>query len=423
MRGSAPGGSDLTQDHVPLRKETEAVGHAVCATYLYCGAADVVAETGDKPLQEALLHIWHNMTRRRMYLTGAVGSFRGGKSSRGDPVHEAFGVDFQLPSRTAYNETCANIGNAMWNWRMLALTGHARHADVLERVLYNSMLSALALDGKGFFYCNPLARDGRRDGLSPHHTAQRWAIHRCFCCPPQVARTLAKLHGWACAVSKEGVWVNLYGGSAVETRLADGSPLKLTQQTDYPWDGKVAITMNPAKAGEFALMLRIPAWAGRAALRVNGKALGQPPAPGRYAAIHRAWSPGDTVELELPMDVRLVEAHPGVASLRGKLAVMRGPVVYCLESPDLPEGVRVADVAIPDDVRLVPRVEKGWLGGAVVLEGEARRVRPDDWGDALYRTLPADEAEAIPITLIPYYAWANRGPSHMTVWMPRARSR
>jgi len=421
MRGSAPGGTDLTQDRVPLRRETEAVGHCVCATYLYCGAADLVAETGDKPLRAALDRLWHSVAERKMYLTGAVGSFRNGTSPRGDSVHEAFGADYELPSRTAYNETCSNIGNAMWNWRMLALSGEARHADVMERVLYNGGLSALSLDGKGYFYCNPLARDDRRDGLSPHHTPTRWSVHRCYCCPPQVARTLAKLHGWAYSLSDDAVWVNLYGGSTLESRLPDGSPVKLTQTTRYPWDGTVRIAVEAAPDKELALMLRVPGWAESAAIAINGKAFACPAAPGTYAELRRTWAAGDTVEFELPMPVRLIEAHPKAAMLRGKVAVMRGPIVYCLESPDLPEGVRVADVAIPPTLELEARHEPELLGGVVALKGTARILGERPAGDALYRKLQTGGGRMVAVTLIPYYAWANRGASHMTVWMPLTR--
>ncbi|HUS90726.1 MAG TPA: glycoside hydrolase family 127 protein, partial [Phycisphaerae bacterium] len=354
MRGSAPGGSDLTQDHVPLRQETMAVGHCVCATYLYSGAADVYAETGEEALRAALERIWGDMMARRMYLTGAIGSFRQGKSPRGDSVHEAFGGDYELPPRTAYNETCSNLGNAMWSRRMFAITGEARYADLVERVLHNSALSAVSVDGTGYFYCNPLAWGGEKQGPSMHHTARRWSVHRCFCCPPQVARTIAKLRGWAYGVSAEGLWVHLYGGGTVATTLPDGPAVGLTQQTDYPWDGRVRLTVDKAPAAPLAIRLRIPAWAAGATIRVNGQGSRAAAKPGTYAALTRTWAAGDAIELDLPMPARLVEAHPDAADLRGKVAVMRGPVVYCLESPDLPEGTAFGDVAIPASIELVP---------------------------------------------------------------------
>ncbi|HUT91319.1 MAG TPA: glycoside hydrolase family 127 protein [Thermoguttaceae bacterium] len=457
MRGSAPatpeeradprhlGGTDCTQDRVPLRRETEAVGHCVCATYLYCGAADVCAETGDPALREALEHIWRNVTTRRMYVTGAVGSFRNGTSSRGDFVHEAFGRDYELPSRTAYCETCSNIGGAMWSRRMLGLTGEAKYADLMELVLYNSMLSAVAADGKGFFYANPLKWDDRTEGLSHHHTPVRWATHGCFCCPPQVIRTIAKLHGWAYGASKEGVWVHLYGGNELRTELPHGTAVRLAQETDYPWDGRVRITVHEAPSTELALMLRIPGWAEQASVTVNGGATDVAITPGTYARLRRTWSAGDVIELDLPMPVRLIEAHPDVEDARGKVAVKRGPVVYCAEFPLQENGERIwrEGVFLPENVRLAPTYREGFLGGVVVLEGEALTFRgrdrfqkqaagvpiPDDqrdWADRLYRPieprhLPKPGGGTVDITLIPYYAWANRGESYMEVWSPLAR--
>jgi len=457
MRGSAPatpeerakrwhlGGTDCTQDRVPLRRETEAVGHCVCAMYLYCGAADVCAETGEPALREALERIWRNVTTRRMYVTGAVGSFRNGTSPRGDSVHEAFGRDCELPSRTAYCETCSNIGNAMWSRRMLRLTGDAKYADLVERVLYNSMLSAVAADGKGFFYANPLKRDGRTEGLSKHHTPVRWATHGCFCCPPQVIRTIAKLHGWAYGASDDAVWVHLYGGNELRTRLPGGAAVRLAQKTDYPWDGRVRITVHEAPSTELALLLRIPGWAEGASIAVNGKAADAAIAPGTYARLERAWAPGDAIDLDLPMPVRLVEAHPGVEDARGKVAVKRGPVVYCAEFPLQEDGERIwqEGVFLPENVRLAPTYRRDFLGGVVVLEGEAltcpgrdlfrKRAAggpiPDDprhWADRLYRPLnprrlPEPRVGTVDITLIPYYAWANRGESYMEVWIPLAR--
>ncbi len=241
-RGSSPGGgdhrnggTDQTQDRVPFRNETQAVGHAVCATYLYCGAADLFAETGDITLLEALRRIWLNVTTRKMYITGAVGA-GGGVSSRGDPLHEAFLANYELPSRSAYCETCSNIGNAMWNWRMLALTGDAKYTDIMERVLYNSMLSTVSADGTKFFYCNPLKWTGEEKGPHNHHTATRWFVHSCYCCPPQVARTIAGLSGWAYSVSDDEVWVHLYSVSTLKTKLPNCTEVSLEQKNEYPWN-------------------------------------------------------------------------------------------------------------------------------------------------------------------------------------------
>jgi DUF1680 family protein len=432
MRGSAPGGSDLTQDHVPLREETQAVGHAVCACYLYAGAADVVAETGEQALMDALERIWQSACTRRMYITGAVGSFWKGTSPRGDSVHEAFGCDYELPPRTAYAETCANIGSAMWNRRMLALSGEARFADVMERVLYNAGLSPIGVNGKGFFYCNPLERTDRTADLSYHHTAERWSVHRCFCCPPQVVRTLGKVHEWAYGLADDGVWVHLYGGSVLETDLAGGR-LRIEQRTDYPWDGHVRLIVHAAPARDLTLRLRIPGWAEAATLKVNGQeADGVEAAPGTYASLRRTWQIGDTVALDLPMPVRLMAAHPEAESLVGRVAVARGPVVYCLESHDVPDGVPPTEVALPAGASLEPEWREDYLGGVVVLKGKGVRARGSvepvlpagaQWKGRLYRPVPRGSAtvpvgKALDVTLIPYYAWANRGPSQMAVWLP-----
>jgi len=418
MRGSAPGGSDLNQDHIPLRLETEAVGHAVTAAYLYCGTADVYAETGERALLESLKRIWNDVTTRKMYITGGIGALHQGTSVRGDRVHEAFGLQYQLPIATAYNETCANIGNAMWNWRMLRITGEAKYADVMELVLYNSMLSAVSIDGKHFFYTNPLRWHGSEHHLLSMDTLSRWYTYHCYCCPPQVARSIAMLHEWVYSLSDEGVWVNLYGGNTMETKLADGSPLKLALETRYPLDGQITITIQETTNKDFAVMLRIPAWADGAVIKINGEKADAKAKAGTYATIEREWSSGDAIELLLPMKVRLLKVHPMVEEARNHVAIMRGPVVYCLESVDLPHGIRVAEVHIPRDVHLTPRYAQDLLGGVTVLEGEACRIREDEWDGKLYRNIDDDSAEVVRITLIPYYAWANRGISEMTVWMP-----
>jgi hypothetical protein len=323
----------------------------------------------------------------------------------------------------------------MWNRRMLALSGEARYADVMERVLYNAGLSPIGTDGKGFFYCNPLERTDRTDDLSHHHTAERWSIHRCFCCPPQVVRTLAKVHEWAYGLSDDAVWVHLYGGSVLDTHLAAGR-LRIEQRTDYPWDEHVRLIVHKAPSRPMALRLRIPGWAQAAALKVNGReADGVRAAPGTYALLRRRWESGDTVDVHLPMPVRLLAAHPEADDLVGKVAVARGPVVYCLESQDVPGDVPPTDVALPAGARLEPARREDYLGGVVVLKGKGVRasgsVEPvlppgSEWNGRLYRPVPRESqpvpaAEALDVTLVPYHAWANRGPSQMAVWLPLVR--
>jgi len=430
MRGSQPGGSDQQQARVPLRKEQEAVGHAVTAAYLWCGAADVYAETGEPALLKALEGLWNDVTSRKMYITGGTAVLHHGESQREklklkpDSVHEAFGAPYQLPNRTAYNETCANIANAMWNWRMLLLTGEAKYADVMERVFCNSMLSAIGLEGKDYFYSNPLRRCGENVPLLSSDSRARWpnttpeSSNHCFCCPPSIARTIAQLHTYAYGLSADTVWIHLFGSSQLDTQLPDGAPIKLSQRTDYPWDGKITIRLEKTPTAETALRLRIPGWVSGASIKINGQRLTQELSPGSYGELRRRWSPGDTVELDLPMPVVLMESHPLVEENRNHVAVVRGPLVYCLESKDLPEGVALENVRLARDARWTVRHEANLLHGLTVLETNAQVASQAKDANALYRQLPEIKAESISLRLIPYYAWCNRGVSEMSVWLP-----
>jgi DUF1680 family protein len=445
-RGTAPGGThhnggtDQTQDRVLLRKEDEAVGHAVTGMYMYCGAADLYAETGDREILAALERIWESVTLRKMDISGSV-AMGGGKSMRGDPVHEAFGPDYAQPN--LYNETCANIGNGMFNWRLLSLSGDAKFGDMVERVAYNCLNASVDLKGENWFYCNPLKWKGAPG--SGHHTGLRWRTNNCYCCPPSVARTTAKLHNWVYSLSGDGLWVHLYGGNQLTTTLADGAPLKLTQETDYPWDGKVTLTVQEAGNKAFAIRLRIPAWTENAGVAINGEALSGAVRPGTYAKISRRWKAGDLIELNLPMPIRLMAANPKVKNLRNKAAVMRGPLVYCLELPKQEGGEKTWDngVFLPENIELKPEHRGDFLGGVTVLNGGALTFNgrdefikdiagtaapkpaadADDW---LYRpftprALGEPDEGIVEISLIPYYAWANRGLSYMEVWIPLAR--
>jgi len=377
----------------------------------------LLAETGEAALTESLEWVWRNVTRRKLYLTGAIGAYHNGVSSRGDMVHEAFGRDYELPSATAYNETCANIGNAMWARRLLALTGKAEYADEMERVLYNSALSPMDLDGSRFCYCNPLARLGPEVRLLNHDTPERWRTHTCYCCPPQVARTLAGLHEWAFGWDDGSLWVHLYGSSCVDMELPGRDRLALDIQTDYPWNGTVRLRVDQAPAAEFALRLRVPGWASGATVAVNG-GLAEDAIAGEYVVLRRQWQPGDTVTLELPLRVRLMVANPNVEETRNQVAVMRGPLVYCLEAADLPGDVPIHELSLPRDAAWTVRHEPALLGGVTVLQTEAWRRPGPDWADCLYAELPTTSGEPEPIRLIPYYAWLNRGNCQMRVWLP-----
>jgi DUF1680 family protein len=426
IRDLVEGGTDDNQDRVPFRRQTQAVGHAVRANYLYAGAADVYAETGDPLLLSALEKIWQDVAWRKMYVTGATGALYNGASPDGSksqssiqPVHQAYGRAYQLPNLTAHNESCAAVGFVLWNWRMLAITSQARYADLLELALYNAVLAAISLDGKEFFYTNPLAR------VADLPFELRWSRKRepylsCFCCPPNIARTIAETAAYAYSVSDEGVWVNLYGGNVLDTLLPGGGAVKLRQRTNYPWEGTIQITLEKGPPKEFSLFLRVPGWAQGARVAVNGRPVSKDVASGQYFEIRRWWSAGDRVEMVLPMSVQLLEAHPLVEETRNQVAVRRGPIVYCLESVDLPKNVKIADVAISPDDPWESRFDKELLAGVAVLEGKARSLTGSNWNNTLYRKLSSEEPTTIDARLIPYYAWGNRGDSQMSVWMPLA---
>ena len=424
MRASQPGGGDQNQTLVPLREETRAVGHAVTAGYLYCGATDVVAETGDEDLLAGLQRIWDNAVNSKMYITGGTSAQHHGASERPEfggsatDVHEAFGYEYSLPNATAYNETCANIAHAMWNWRLLNLTGEAKYADIVEQVLYNSMLSSMSLDGITFCYTNPLRWYGAEHPLLSQDVYQRWFIARCYCCPPNTARTIALLHNWIYSADEAGLWLHLYGSNSVTTELATGR-FALTQSTDYPWDDTVQITIDAAPTGETALHLRIPGWTKFATLSINGEASGIELIPGSYAEIARQWQVGDVIELHLPMKPRVMKAHPKAEEIRNHVAIMRGPLVYCLEACDLPEGVSILDVYAPDDMGLSASQDEDLLGGVTAITGVARHITERNGQAALYKEAGNEREADINIRLIPYYAWNNRGINEMTVWLPR----
>jgi uncharacterized protein len=427
LRSQISSGGDDNQDRVPFEQQSSAIGHAVRANYLYAGATDLYMETGDRTLWQPLEPIWRNLTARKMYLTGGCGALYDGASPFGSKeqrsitrTHQAYGHDFELPNVTAHSETCANIGNVLWNWRMFLATGEARFVDVLELALYNSVLSGVSLGGTEFFYTNPLRV------THPLPTELRWPRHRVphlssFCCPPNLARTVAMSASFAYARSPRTLWVNLYSGSTVTTTLEGAGPIGLAQETAYPWNGHVRFTVREAGSAEFTIKLRITEWADGARLAINQRPHVMSLRPGHYASITRRWRTGDVIELELPMAPRVIEAHPLVEETVNQLAVKRGPLVYCLESVDLPEGTRVGEVYLPPDIRLNAMKDDQLLDGVVTLQGNAE-VRPDgEWQGRLYRELRPAPAASVKLRLVPYYAWGNRGPGEMTVWIPRAR--
>ncbi|GAL81947.1 putative glycosyl hydrolase [Algibacter lectus] len=405
----------MTQERTPLRKSEEAVGHAVLALYYYAGAADIYAETGEQALIEALDKLWGNIVNQKMFITGACGQKHDGGSSNRDFVHEAFTINYEMHNAHSYNETCANLCNAMFNYRMLGVKGEAKYADVIETVMYNSALSGIDIGGTNFFYTNPLRRDfDHKMGETDYPT--RVPYIPCFCCPPNLVRTIAKLSAWSYSLTKNGIAVNLYGGNTLETNLLDDSEIKLTQKTDYPWDGAVLIEVKESKKEAFDIMLRIPEWAKGSTVAINGKK--ENATAGTYFTINRKWKKGgDVISLDMPMKPELVVGHRKIEEVRNQAAVKRGPIVYCIETPDLPENTNVFDVYIPSNIELTPpKKESEFLGGLSTLKGTV--MLTEDRGDKMYKTLEKQTWKTFDATFIPYYAWSNRGASEMTVFMP-----
>jgi DUF1680 family protein len=428
IRGLVENGTDDNQDRIPFRQQTRAMGHAVRANYLYAGVADVYSETGDTSLLRCLNLIWEDMVHRKMYITGACGALYDGTSPDGtsyqpkeiQKVHQAYGREYQLPNHTAHNESCANIGNVLWNWRMLQITGDAKYADIIEQALYNSILAAVDLSGKKYFYTNPLAVSKDLPYTLRWSKDREEYISFCNCCPPNTVRTIAEVSNYAYNLSENGIYCNIYGGNTLVTNLKDGSPVKLTQETDYPWDGKIKITVEQVSKEPFSIFLRIPGWCSKAGIKINGAEIIKIPEPGKYCELNRKWAKGDNIELYLPMNVKLMESHPLVEETRNQIAIVRGPVVYCLESPDMPSGKSVFDFAIPLKNSFEPIKMKINNSEIVCLEGNAEIINNTKWIHKLYREIPI-AADSMKVRLIPYFAWNNRGKSEMTVWMPVSR--
>jgi uncharacterized protein len=424
IRGLVDNGTDDNQDRIPFRQQKVAMGHAVRANYLYAGVADVYAETGDTSLLNCLDPIWRDVVYRKMYITGACGALYDGVSPYGvsykppeiQKTHQSYGRAFQLPNMTAHNETCANIGNLLWNWRMFQTTGEAKYADIVELVYYNSILSGISLDGNKFFYTNPLSASRQFPYALRWHGGRQNYIRLSNCCPPNTVRTIAEVSNYAYSISDHGVWVNLYGSNKLSTKLKDGRQIQITQESNYPWDGQVQIRMQQVPAKPFALNLRIPGWCKEYVIKVNGKPTELSFAPGQYAAIDRQWKEGDLVTLDLAMPVTLIETNPLVEETRNQVAVKRGPLVYCLESGDFPKEINVFNIILPVKNNLQPKKEEIEKSKITVLEGMGYVQNQGEWNNALYREIKT-ELKPIPVKLIPYYAWANRGAGDMTVWI------
>lgn len=409
--GDEGAGRAYNQSHKKVVEQTEPVGHAVRATYMYSGVADVAALTGDTAYLNAIDRIWDSMVGRKLYLTGGIGATGSG---------EAFGRDFELPNMTAYNETCAAIGNDYWNYRLFLLHADARYIDVMERALYNGLISGVSLDGKSFFYPNPLESKGQ-------HQRSPW--FGVACCPGNMTRFLASVPGYVYAQQGDALYVNLFVGSQAEIKLDNGRTVKMVQETRYPWDGHIKMTVNPDKNEQFVINVRIPGWARNEAvpsdlyrfqdkvneqvtLKINGK-----PAPIKlekgYASLNRNWNSGDVIELALPTPVRRIVANDQVEADRGRVALQRGPLVYCAEWPDN-QGGRVRNLMLPDNAKLTAEFKPDLLNGVTIIKGRAFALTSNAEGKAI-----KTEQDFI---AIPYYSWANRGRGEMIVWLPNNES-
>lgn len=385
----------------PFASRTVFEGHAVRAMYASSGAADYFAETGDPAYAKTLDTLWGDLIAHKMYITGGVGS-----RSQG----EAFGEPYELPNTQAYTESCAAIGNMMFNFRMLSIHGESKYADIMERALYNGINSGVSLNGTLYCYRNPLASTGEKIRNEWYDTT---------CCPPNLQRILASLPGYFYATSKSGLYVNFYHNSDLSWPLEDGTPLQVKQSTGYPWTGGVTLTVSPAADKEFTVYLRIPQWSATTTASVNGQPAGKPRA-GEYLAITRRWKPGDRVELKLDMTPALIAANPQVAENNGKVAVQRGPLVYCLEQID--QGAKLADLVFANpEKRFDSQFHSDLLGGIEVLQHKGAAFTNPVSSEPLYQPLgeaAARKVKPAQLTLIPYYAWANREQSSMEVWIP-----
>ena len=390
---------DHWQDNTPLRNHKRMVGHAVRATYMFSAATDYAAQTSDLGLLSMLDTVWDNTVNANMYVTGGIGS---------SAVNEGFTRDFDLPNDSAYQETCASVGMILWNHRMAMLHGQARYADIMERSLYNGFLAGVSLDAKKFFYVNPLASAGK------HHRTE-W--YSCACCPPNVTRTLAQLGGYAYATSPDSLWVNLYLQGSVSASVSS-HPLTMNVTTNYPWEGDIRMTLETSAPLTAALRLHVPDWCDDPAVAVNGTTVTAPLTDG-YLVLQRDWNSGDAVHLHLPMPVRLISADPRVTADRGQVAIQRGPLVYCIEQAD--NSAPVPELTLDPAAHFSPHHQPDLLGGVTVITGAGTRqqLKPADLSTSLYATA---KSTSTTLTAIPYYAWDNRQPGAMAVWLPLSPS-
>jgi DUF1680 family protein len=386
---------EYSQSHAPVREQTKVVGHAVRAMYLYTAMADLAVELNDAAMRNACETLWNDVMITKMYVTAGLGP---------SAHNEGFTHDYDLPNETAYAETCASVALIFWAQRMLHFDLEGKYADILELALYNGALSGLSRDGEHYFYANPLESTGR---------AERWDWHNCPCCTMNVSRLVASVGGYFLSTASDGVAFHLYGGISA-TREVAGTSVGISEISNYPWSGDIRIAIDPAEPKAFDVKLRVPGWARSYSVAVNGKAVMAAPVSG-YITINRVWTNGDTIALDLPMPAERLYANPGVIMDAGRVALKRGPLVYCLEEADNPGGA-VQRLKLPRSAELMSGTRADLFGGIVTLSAQGRALDASDWRD-LYRTAPSPEA-AQTLTAIPYYLWANRGRGSMVVWVP-----
>jgi DUF1680 family protein len=400
---------EYNQSHLPVREQTDVVGHSVRAMYLYSGMTDVAMATGDPTLLAACRRLWKNVTRKRMHITAGIGPVQS---------NEGFTTDYDLPNEGAYLETCATVGLVFWAHRLLNAERDGDVADVMECALYNGTISGVSHDGLTFFYGNPLASypgfdgNGRYAGKGYHYRRSEW--FDCACCPPNIARMIAQFPGYMYATGAKEASVHLYAQGTARVNVA-GQAVRIDQKTDYPWTETVTLALTPERAAKWTLAVRIPGWCRKARLAVNGKSVKLAGITRKgYARITRVWQKNDQVELVLPMPPERIEAHPLARQDCGRVALQRGPVIYCLEQVD--NGPVLNDVTLPRKAKLTVQTDRKLFGGIPVLVGTGSRRNLASWKDTLYRPATPDSK---PVTLkaIPYFLWANRAPGEMLVWI------
>ncbi|MBN1900437.1 glycoside hydrolase family 127 protein [Candidatus Sumerlaeota bacterium] len=384
------------QDHEPAEEQNEAVGHAVRAAYLYCAMTDLIPLTNRPGYISAVNNLWENVTKKKMYITGGIGARHEG---------EAFGDDYELPNESAYSESCAAIGNALWNHRLALLYGDAKYADTMEQIIYNGILCAVSMEGGKFFYVNPLASRGN------HHRLE-W--YGCACCPTNILRFIPQIGEYVYARNEKEIFVNLYVAGRAKIRLND-QEIFLLQETDYPWNGNIRIAIDAKNPADFSLLLRIPSWCENWNAKLNGVKIENPKIEKGYLIITRKWEKDDYINLYVDMPVQRIQSHPNVKSNQGRIALQRGPIIYCVESCDHSENVY--SLSLPRHAELKTEFRPDISCGVVVIKAKAQMLENESVSDGLYFPVKSKIKE-IEMTAIPYFAWDNREPGEMLVWIP-----